>query len=255
MGAWGPGIFSDDLATDVRGDFRDLIGEGLTPEEATDRLIRDYDGELEPDEAPVFLLALAATQWKTGHVAPAVLEEARAALASGAGMERWEDTGPSDRRARRRALDKLADQLRTPPRAPVRIPRRKLQETTLEIGDVVAVQRGQGRIFFAVVDFHVDKGGRGAIVKLLPFLDHLPADGRVTRDAAASATREELFGPVSPFFIVFNGGRTPGRLPAEVEVVAQGVLDAPCGLTGGLVTWWSHIAESAEAALAQVGLG
>jgi len=34
VGIWGPGIFSDDLAADVREEFRDLIGEGLTAEEA-----------------------------------------------------------------------------------------------------------------------------------------------------------------------------------------------------------------------------
>ena len=34
MGTWGTGLFSDDLAADVRDEFRDLIGEGLTTEAA-----------------------------------------------------------------------------------------------------------------------------------------------------------------------------------------------------------------------------
>jgi hypothetical protein len=250
VGTWGPGIFSDDVAADVREEFRDLIADGLTPAQATERLKGDYDGELDPDEVPVFLLALAATQWKTGHVVPAVIEQARAALESGAGMERWEEASPSDRKSRRRALDKLAQQLRTPPRAPVRIPRRKLEDTTLELGDVVAVPRGAGRIFFAVVDFHVEKGGRAAVVKLLPFLDRLSADSAAVREVAGSATREEL----EPFFIVFNGGRAPARLPSHVEVVAKGLVDSPSELTGGTVTWWSDIAESAEPALRRMGL-
>ena len=38
MGAWGPAIFSNDTSTDVRGDLEDLLGEGLTAQEATDRL-------------------------------------------------------------------------------------------------------------------------------------------------------------------------------------------------------------------------
>ena len=37
MGTWGVAIFSDDLAADIRGDFRELIGDGLTPSEATAR--------------------------------------------------------------------------------------------------------------------------------------------------------------------------------------------------------------------------
>jgi hypothetical protein len=49
--------------------------------------------------------------------------------------------------------------------------------------------------------------------------------------------------------IVFNDGRAPARLPSHVEVVAHGLVDSPSGLTGGTVTWWSQIAESAEPAL------
>jgi hypothetical protein len=119
---------------------------------------------------------------------------------------------------------------------------------------VVAVRRGEGRIFFAVVDFHVDKGGRAAIVKLLPFRDHLPSDPSAARNAATSATRDELFGASSPFFIVFDGGRAPAGLPSHVEVVGHGLFDSPTGHTGGTVTWWSQIAESAEPALRRMGL-
>ena len=140
MGTCGPAIFSDDLAADVREDSRDLIGERLTAEEATARLEDEYAGSVDDaDEGPVFLLALAATQWKTRHVVPSVIERALAAIEDGRGMARWEETSPRDRQARRRALGKLAEQLSTPPRSPVRIPRRRLQDTPLELGDVVEV--------------------------------------------------------------------------------------------------------------------
>jgi hypothetical protein len=254
MGAWGPAIFSDDLAADVREEFRDLIGDGVTAEEASERLKAGYADTLQdPDEGPVFLFALAATQWKTGHVVPAIVSEALAALEAGRGMERWEDAPPSQQKQRRRALDKLAQQLRTPPRDPLRISRRKLEDTTLKLGDVVAVTRNHGRIFFAVIDFHVDKGGRAAVVKLLPFLDNLPADSSVVREAAESGTREELF-ETRPFFIAFNGGTNPARLPPDVEVVARGVVDSPSERVGGRVTWWSRIADDAEPALRRLRL-
>ncbi len=254
MGAWGPAIFSDDLAADVREEFRDLIGDGLTAQEASERLEAEYADTLQdPDEGPVFLFALAATQWKTGHVVSSIISEAVAALDAGRGMERWEDAPPSEQRKRRRALDRLARQLRTPSRDPVRIPRRKLEDTTLRLGDVVAVARGHGRIFFAVVDFHVDRGGRAAVVKLLRFLDNLPADSSVVREAAGAATHEELF-ETQPFFIAFNGGPNPELLPADVEVVAHGVVDSPSERVGGLVTWWSRLADDAEPALRRLGL-
>jgi hypothetical protein len=201
----------------------------------------------------VFLFALAATQWKTGHVVPAIISKAVGALDAGRGMERWEEASPTEQTKRRRALDRLARQLRTPPRDPVRIRPRKLEDTTLRLGDVAAVTRDHGRIFFAVVDFHVDKGGRAAVVKLLPFLDNLPADSSVVREAAGAATHEELF-ETQPFFIAFNGGTNPGRLPGDVEVVAHGVVDSRSERVGGMVTWWTRIADDAEPALRRLGL-
>jgi hypothetical protein len=42
MGSWGPGIFSDDVASDVRDDWREAIAEGLSPEDATDRLVGNH---------------------------------------------------------------------------------------------------------------------------------------------------------------------------------------------------------------------
>jgi hypothetical protein len=119
VGAWGPAIFSDDLACDVRDDFRDLIAEGQTPADATAVLRKQYARSVrDPDEGPVFLLALAATQWKTGHVHDEVIREALTALESGRGLERWDD--PAERRRRQKALDRLAEQLRTPARDPTR---------------------------------------------------------------------------------------------------------------------------------------
>jgi len=34
MGAWGPAIFSDDLACDIRTDYRELLEDGVAGEEA-----------------------------------------------------------------------------------------------------------------------------------------------------------------------------------------------------------------------------
>jgi hypothetical protein len=67
MGAWGPAIFSDDTACDVREDYKDCLGDGLTPSEATDRILLEWKESLEDfDEQSVVWLALAATQWKLG---------------------------------------------------------------------------------------------------------------------------------------------------------------------------------------------
>jgi hypothetical protein len=61
MGTWGSGIFSGDLAADVRGDWREAIMDGLTPEEATRRLEDSYRPAIDDeDDGPLFWIALSA---------------------------------------------------------------------------------------------------------------------------------------------------------------------------------------------------
>ena len=92
MGTWGTGLFSDDLAADVREGFRDLIGEGLTTEAAVSRLLREYKSSLrDPGEESVFWLALADTGWRLGRLDDAILNNALRVIDSGQDLARWED--------------------------------------------------------------------------------------------------------------------------------------------------------------------
>jgi hypothetical protein len=42
VGAWGTGIFQEDIACDVRNEFRELIGSRIDTEDATERLRSRY---------------------------------------------------------------------------------------------------------------------------------------------------------------------------------------------------------------------
>jgi hypothetical protein len=42
MGVWGTAIFSDDLAADLRDDYRAMIGDVLSGPEASDLLLREW---------------------------------------------------------------------------------------------------------------------------------------------------------------------------------------------------------------------
>lgn len=67
MGAWGTGLYSNDSACDIRGDYIDKLKRGKTNDEATQELInsnRDIMGDVE--EEPLFWFALADTQWNYG---------------------------------------------------------------------------------------------------------------------------------------------------------------------------------------------
>jgi hypothetical protein len=76
MGVWGTAVFSDDTACDIRGEYRDLIGDGHSGSEATDLLLKEWAGETDKHEWGVFWLALAATQWKCGRLEGRVEEKA-----------------------------------------------------------------------------------------------------------------------------------------------------------------------------------
>ena len=90
MGTWGTAIFSDDTASDVRSDYRDYVGDGLSGTAATDRVVNEWRETLrDPDEGPVFWLALAATQWECGRLESRVRDKALEVIASGSGLRRW----------------------------------------------------------------------------------------------------------------------------------------------------------------------
>src|SRR5690242_9763247 len=114
MGAWSTSIFSDDLAADVRDEFRELISEGLDPDEATKQLLKKYRSSLrDGDERPVFWLALAATQWNLGRLVPGTLAEALNVIDSGEDLKRWQENGKLLQK-RRDVLVKLREKLVSP---------------------------------------------------------------------------------------------------------------------------------------------
>lgn len=75
MGTWGVGIFSDDLAADIRDGYRDHLGDGLSGPDATDRVLAAHAEALDdPEEGPVAWLALAAAQLQVGRLEERVRE-------------------------------------------------------------------------------------------------------------------------------------------------------------------------------------
>ncbi|MFN8191571.1 MAG: hypothetical protein U0R78_14245 [Nocardioidaceae bacterium] len=157
MGSWGVGIFSNDDAADIREDLRDLIADGLTPEDATRRLQEDYGvGGRGPDDND-FWLGLAAAQHSIGHVVPEVLDHATAIIDDPEELARWT---PKDRKRRRAVLLKLRERLAQPPPPPKQPRPRTKADTRLEVGQHVLVRVDDRRVLFRVTGVTEDKGGR-----------------------------------------------------------------------------------------------
>ncbi|MCK5927079.1 MAG: hypothetical protein KAG80_02680 [Nocardioides sp.] len=157
MGSWGVGIFSNDAAADIREDFRDLIAEGLSADEATGRLHDDYGigpGGVDDND---FWLGLAAAQHRIGHVADGVLDRALEIIGDPAELERWD---PKDRTRRRAALAKLHAQLEAPVPAAKKVRPRKRVDTSLAAGDHVLFDVGSRVVLLRITGISSDKGGR-----------------------------------------------------------------------------------------------
>jgi hypothetical protein len=154
MGTWASGIFADDDAADIRGDWREAIIEGTTPEAATEGLQTKYRSRLaDNDLRPLFWMALAAAQHETGRLLPEVRDRALSEISAGGDVKRFAEDDPALGRQRQAVIDRLAEKLRGPEKSPVRLRRAKPKETDLRVGDVLSV-RGlttDRRVIFAVV--------------------------------------------------------------------------------------------------------
>jgi hypothetical protein len=160
MGAWGPGIFSDDTAADIRSGYRELLEDQLPDGVASQRVIEAYRG-LDADEVHVLWLALAAAQSGLGRLDPDVKARALDVIDNGLGLERWAEAGPTELRKRQAALTRLRDKLigPQPPRRVVRRPWR--HETDLQPGALLALPLDRGQLALArVLRVDDDRVGR-----------------------------------------------------------------------------------------------
>ena len=63
MGTWGFKLYQNDTALDIKDEFEKLFNAGKAIQQITDELIEDYKNIMgDPDEEPLFWLALADTQ-------------------------------------------------------------------------------------------------------------------------------------------------------------------------------------------------
>ncbi len=154
MGALGPKLFDDDCALDVRAEFRDLIGDGLTPRAATIEMVKSWSISRKefPYEYTVFWLALAATQWRLGRLTPFTLRRALAIIDQGLGLDAWDSETPELQAKRRAVYRELRATLESPQPEPKRIPKRFKWKCPYERGDLLAYRCLSGNeIFLRVI--------------------------------------------------------------------------------------------------------
>jgi hypothetical protein len=157
--------------------YRDLVGDGLTGQEATDILLEEYSEVFDdPDVAPVFWLALAATQWRCGRLEPRVQAKAMDAIDIGADLVRWQEA-PQLLIKRQAVLNELRRTLLSPQPPQKKIRKRFRNTCEWEIGEIIGYRLQSGSlVMFRVIDYFVDLGGTSPIFEVLDWIgQEIPA--------------------------------------------------------------------------------
>lgn len=139
MGAWGTGLYQDDIAEDIKTDYINFLKEGKTNQETYDKLIADNQITINDfEDGPVFWFALADTQWKLGRLMPYVKEQALKHLDEGTDLLKWEEWGKPFLKRRIKVLDDLKNRLMSAMPAEKKVPLFKYYKCTWNIGDAYA---------------------------------------------------------------------------------------------------------------------
>jgi hypothetical protein len=226
MGTWGVALFSDDLAADLRNDFRDLIGEGMTANAVVKHLTKEYSSSLhDPDEAAVFWLALAATGWRLGLLDDDVRKNAMRVIESGQDLARWENS--SDRRKREQVLAKLRLQLDSPPPVGKSIPRTSKSASNWQVGEIVGFRLLSSRwVLLRVIGHHEDRGGRSAVCELLNWIGSSVTD--LPPIESLSVRKEQSPRGTSQFLF-----QEPRLKKDKSRIVRTGIVSNPSQRCGG----------------------
>lgn len=167
MGASGTGIFDDDVACDIRAQFKRLLDEGKASDEATRVVLREWKEALaDSDDGPVIWLALAATQARHGCLDAKVQVKALAVIDDGTDLVRWRETDdPALLRSRTAVLARLRDKLEAAstatvrPARPAKKPKKKRPpndpRATFPIGELFGYRMTSGKIILLhVIDYY-----------------------------------------------------------------------------------------------------
>jgi hypothetical protein len=111
MGIWGPGIFDNDIACDIRDAFEDELSTGVDVPTATQRVTKKFSPQDDEIDGPDIYLALAALQLEQDALETAIKDKALLIIASDRDWGESVEFDPSYWLERRQVLDRLRTQL------------------------------------------------------------------------------------------------------------------------------------------------
>lgn len=138
MAAWGTGLYQDDVAEDVKVDYYDCFREdGLDNEAAYERMLSRY-GEIinDPEDGPVFWMALSDVMWDLGKLTEEVKEKALNHIDAGYDVAKWEAENKEKAAKRKLVLEKLREKLESPMPKEKKLRKKRILKNKWQIGDM-----------------------------------------------------------------------------------------------------------------------
>jgi hypothetical protein len=152
MGTWGYGIKQDDFVCDVMDEFDEHLKQNQNLPQTTEIVLNTYkEGINDPDEGPLFWIALANMQWKYGKVDAAVLEKIKSDFAKDAGMERWQEIGEKEYSKRKQVIADFIELISTENPKPKKLPKFVVRKPIFAAGDCLSIQLKNGLYGAALV--------------------------------------------------------------------------------------------------------
>jgi hypothetical protein len=171
VGTTGPALFSDDLACDVRDEYRAHIEDGLTAEQASAAILTKYAAEAsDPEMTVTFWVALAVTQSRLGRLQDSVRDRAVQLIDAGGDLARWESENPRLAPRRAAALARAREQLGGEQPQPRRLRPLRTYPTSLRPGQVLARTGTTGTVvLLRVVCIETSRWSTGPVLKVLDY--------------------------------------------------------------------------------------
>lgn len=139
MGVWGPKLYQDDIAVDLKDDFNELYKKESDINKITELLLVKYKNIINDEEdGPIFWLILADIQWKYGILQPKIKENALKYIKNGSNLKIWFEENPKEAKHREKVLKDLKIKLESPMPAIKKIKDSKLYKCQWNINDVFA---------------------------------------------------------------------------------------------------------------------
>jgi len=113
MGVWGPKLYQDDLACDVRDEYIDFLKIGKNNEEITKYFIDEYSKNFIEEDKVIMIFSLADVQWDYGRLSSQIKKLAIRYIDEKKDLNRW-ISNTREYQIRKNELYKLKKKIESP---------------------------------------------------------------------------------------------------------------------------------------------